>query len=71
MRIALWVVAALFALASASIIFILLKGKNLPAIEMKLTISDVLNVALLFLTLVSLYIAVAAYSDAKSSGEAQ
>jgi hypothetical protein len=75
MRIAFWLTAAgLFALASlasVAIAMMQLRGKNLPVVAPKLTLSDVVNMATLVVALVSIVIAVATYIDVKASGEKQ
>lgn len=71
MRLFLWLVAVLLLLASFAIILFLLKGKPSSFALPKLGLSDLVNVALFLVAVVSLFIAVATYVDARDSARQQ
>jgi hypothetical protein len=67
----LWLIASLLLLGAAAIALFLLKGKPSSLAVPKLGISDFVNISVLLVAVVSLYVAVATYMDAKASAEQQ
>jgi hypothetical protein len=71
MRVLLWLIAALLFLGSAAIAYFLLKGKTTSIAAPKPNLSDLVNVAIFFVAVVSLWVAVATDVDASATAKEQ
>lgn len=71
MRALLWLVAALLFLGAAAIVLFLVKGKPIALALPKLALADFVNIAILLVAVVSLFVAVVTYTDAKNAAVQQ